>query len=246
MDYSTLSLAFRDSIASLVLLRPELGLRFLRELESALGEVQEKEDTRVLLITAEGPDFCRGWAADAVEVLTRQPGTGPFEALAETAIPVVVALQGAVLDAGLELALVADIRIAADDARFAMLGGSTLPLAGATQRLPRIAGSGLAMAMLLAGEEIDAGRALRAGLVSRVVPIGELQGAAQGLAAAIASRGPIAVRLAKEAVHRGLDMTLDQALRYETDLSVILQTTTDRAEGVKAFLEKRLPHFEGR
>jgi enoyl-CoA hydratase/carnithine racemase len=99
--------------------------------------------------------------------------------------------------------------------------------------------------MILAGEAVDAQEALRTGLVSQVTPRERLMAKAEALAGRIAARGPIAVRYAKEAVSRGLDMTLEQALRYETDLTIILQTTEDRAEGVRAFLEKRTPQFKG-
>ena len=100
--------------------------------------------------------------------------------------------------------------------------------------------------MILTGEAVDAQEALRIGLVSQVTPRGSLLAEAEALAGRIADRGPIAVRYAKEAVSRGLDMTLEQALRYETDLTIILQTTEDRAEGVRAFLEKRTPQFKGK
>jgi enoyl-CoA hydratase/carnithine racemase len=100
--------------------------------------------------------------------------------------------------------------------------------------------------MILLGEPLDARAALACGLVNAVAPHGEARAEAERIAGAIASRGPIAVRYAKEAVLRGLDMPLEQALRYETDLTVILQTTADRAEGVRAFLEKRPPRFEGK
>ena len=100
--------------------------------------------------------------------------------------------------------------------------------------------------MLLAGLELDADAALRAGLVSEVVAPSDLGQAAARLAVTIAGRGPVAARFAKEAVRNGLDLSLDQALRLETDLNVILQTTADREEGVRAFLEKRPARFEGR
>jgi enoyl-CoA hydratase/carnithine racemase len=99
--------------------------------------------------------------------------------------------------------------------------------------------------MILTGEAVDAQAALRIGLVSRVVSGERLPAEAEALAGRIAARGPIAVRYAKEAISRGLDMTLEQALRYETDLTIILQTTQDRAEGVDAFLQKRTPRFKG-
>ena len=111
--------------------------------------------------------------------------------------------------------------------------------------MPRAVGRAAALRLLLTGETIDAAEAKRIGLVSRVVPLNELAGTSRALAEAIAARGPIATRLAKEAVHRGAEMTLEQALRYETDLTVILQSTADRAEGVRAFQEKRAPHFTG-
>jgi enoyl-CoA hydratase/carnithine racemase len=159
----------------------------------------------------------------------------------------VVALQGEVAGGGLELALACDIRICAMDARFSTpeAGQGLLPLAGATQRLPRIAGQGVALAMLLVGESLDADAALKCGLVSAVVRRDDLAGKVDALAVTIASRGPLALQLAKEAVHHGLDLTLDQAIRYESDLAVILQTTRDRAEGVQAFREKREPRFDG-
>ena len=121
-----------------------------------------------------------------------------------------------------------------------------LPLAGGTQRLPRLVGRGKALEMILTGEPVTADEALRIGLVSAVVSREHLDGEAAGIAQRIAERGPLAVRYAKEAVSHGLEMPLEQALRFETDLTIILQTTEDRAEGVKAFLEKRTPDFKGK
>ena len=100
--------------------------------------------------------------------------------------------------------------------------------------------------MILLGEELDAQAALACGLVSALVPSADLAAHGRALAERIAAQGPIAVRYAKESMLRGLDMPLEQALRYETDLTVILQTTADRAEGVRAFIEKRPPQFEGK
>jgi enoyl-CoA hydratase/carnithine racemase len=121
-----------------------------------------------------------------------------------------------------------------------------VPSFGATQRLPRLIGRPRAAEMILLGTTIDAPAAHAWGLVNAVTAPGETKAEAERIAASICARGPLAVRYAKEAIARGLDMPLDQALRYETDLTVILQTTQDRAEGVKAFLEKRPPRFEGR
>ncbi|MCH7793034.1 MAG: hypothetical protein IID31_12235 [Planctomycetes bacterium] len=113
-------------------------------------------------------------------------------------------------------------------------------------RLARLAGRGDALALILTGEPIDAAHALRIGIVSEVVAKAALTERADAIAGRIAERGPIAVQYAKEAVSRGAEMPLEQGLRYETDLTMILQTTEDRAEGVRAFLEKRQPKFKGK
>src|SRR5438105_4840355 len=251
MNYEAIRLLFDRPVARLVLARPERGneidLRLLRELGDASEVLAGANDVRVLVIEAEGIDFCRGWAPEIQGSV--RPSIDPFASIAAISLPVIAAMTGGVASAGLELALVCDIRIASADARFRMpdLEGGRLPLAGGTQRLPRIVGRGRAMAMLLAGEALDAEAAYRAGLVSKVVPSEALPSEVNSLAERIASRGPLALTYAKEAVARGLDLSLDQALRYETDLTVILQTTEDRAEGVAAFLEgRREPRFKGK
>jgi len=133
-------------------------------------------------------------------------------------------VQGGTISAGLELALAADLRVCGEDARFALpdVEEGRLPLAGGSQRLPRIVGRSRAAAMLLLAEELDAPGALQAGLVSRVFPRNTLGAEAEALAQRIASRGPIALRYAKEAVHKGLELPLEHGLRYELDLSIIL------------------------
>jgi enoyl-CoA hydratase/carnithine racemase len=250
------SLEIAGRVARLVL-RGEGGnlidRRTLNDIASACDRLSRDASISVLLLLGEGDDFCAGWQPGLRdELLSSHPDDpstiDPFAPLAGLRQPVIVAVQGRASSAGLELALACDIRIAAQDARFAQPepAEGLLPLAGGSQRLPRIAGRGAALAMLLLGEELDAAGALRAGLVSRVVPRDSLRAEAGRLAERIASRGPLALGYAKEAVHQGLEMSLAQGLNYEVDLSIILQTTRDRAEGVRAFLEKRPPHFEGR
>jgi len=221
-------------------------------LADAAAAIAGADDVHAVVVRAAGVDFCAGWSAEALAAPEGVAGVPPLaagiEALAALPQPTVAAIGGRALSAGLELALACDIRIAGDDARFAMpeTSSGTLPRAGGSQRLPRAVGRAHALRLLLLGEEIDAVEARRIGLVSRVVPRSELDAAAAALAATIASRGPIATRFAKEAVHRGSELTLEQALRYELDLTLLLQTTADRAEGVRAFAARRPPNFIGR
>ena len=242
-------------VAFLALTRPNtqnaIDGAMLAELTDACEAIEVDQEVRVVVVTANGDSFCRGWDPDFLGG-EDPPAAGtrvdPFGCLAELPRPVVCAIQGDALSAGLELALACDIRVAAEDARLGLpetkLG--LVPMGGGTQRLARLVGKGRALEMILTGEPVDAREALRIGLVSAVVPRDKLAAEAEAIADRIAERGPIAVRYAKEAVTRGLEMTLEQALRYETDLTIILQTTEDRAEGVRAFLDKRKPEFKGR
>ncbi|HEY5639048.1 MAG TPA: enoyl-CoA hydratase/isomerase family protein [Dehalococcoidia bacterium] len=254
---SSLTLDIKPPIARLTLGRDLLGPAEIGDLASACEALGGDESVRVVILTGSGDSFGRGWdwaalageSADATAAL-REAGAldDPFGCVATLARPVVCALHGEVSGGGLALALAADIRVTADDARFALpeTGLGLVPMAGATQRLARLAGRGDALALALTGEPIDAAEALRIGIVSEVVAADALQARADEIADRIAERGPIAVQYAKEAVSRGTDMPLDQGLRYETDLTIILQTTEDRAEGVRAFLEKRSPKFKGK
>ena len=258
MGTTSVSLELRGLIARLTLTRPDrenaIDATVVRDLRGACEAIND--DVRVVLLTAEGEAFSRGWdwdtllgeTTDRVAAL-RNHGIppDPFGCLADLPQPVVCAINGGATGAGLELALACDVRIAAEGATFSLpeVSMGLLPLAGGTQRLPRLVSRGKALEMILTGEPIDAGEALRIGLVSAVVPSGDLLAEAEAIAGRIAERGPLAVRYAKEAIARGLEMPLEQALRFETDLTIILQTTGDRAEGVRAFLEKRNAEFKG-
>ena len=161
--------------------------------------------------------------------------------------PVIAAINGPAIGQGLELALACDLRIAAEGARLAMpqVPAGVLPWDGGTQRLPRIVGRGRAMEMLMTGREVDAWEALAMGLVHQVVPQGELAGRVQAVAESIAAAAPVAIRYTKEAVLRGVDMDIEAGLRLEADLNILLQSTADRAEGARSFLERRVPRFRG-
>jgi enoyl-CoA hydratase len=162
--------------------------------------------------------------------------------------PVIAAIQGDAVAEGLELALACDLRVVSDRAHFAMpqMTAGRLPAHGGTQRLPRVIGRTRALDLLLTGRTLDAREAESFGLVSRVAPHDDLQATLAATLAAVKDKGPIALRYAKEAVLKGNDLTLDQGIRLEEDLYVLLQTTQDRAEGVRAFLQKRKPVFRGK
>jgi enoyl-CoA hydratase len=259
MTLRNVSLERSGHIARLTLRRPgaqnAMNGAVLRDLAEACEAISVDEEAWVVVLSAEGDTFCAGWdktaleGASPAEMARAQAGEGDlFACLAELARPVVCAVNGDALSAGLELALACDVRLAAEGARIGLpeVSMGLLPMAGGTQRLARLVGRGKALEMILSGKVVDAAEALTIGLVSVVSPRDRLAAESEAVAERIAERGPLAVRYVKEAVNRGLEMPLEQALRYETDLTVILQTTEDRAEGVRAFLEKRKPEFRGR
>src|SRR5271170_3504180 len=199
-----------------------------RELTALAERVEDDDSIAILTITSEGAAFCRGF----VEGVDGRA----VESIAAIAKPTIALINGDAIDEGLELALACDIRIASSRARFALTqikrGG--IPHCGGTQRLARIAGAGLALKMILTGERIDAATAMRAGILSTVAANrAALDRAGRELQRTIGSRAPIATRLAKEAIRNGVDMTLAQGIRLEEDLYALLQTTADRAEGVR-------------
>lgn len=246
------SLSIEDYVATLTLYPAPEGVSrdFVEALAGACEEVAGARGRAYAVVVRCVPEFPSRWSAEALAEPVMngvRPLGAAFDALAALPQPAIAAVRGAAHSAGLELALACDMRVAADTATFAApetaLG--LMPLAGATQRLPRAVGRSQSLRMLLSGLEIDATEAKRIGLLVEVVPEGEEIDSALRLARAIASRAPIATRFAKEAVWRGLEQPLQQGLRTELDLTVILQTTADRAEGVRAFVEGRPPHFTG-
>jgi enoyl-CoA hydratase/carnithine racemase len=213
------------------------------ELVSAASDLVEDRTVRVVVVSA-GGEFCTGPAADLDPLAFP---LDPAAALARLRPPVVVAVAGACRSVGLEVALAADIRLARSDASFALADAcdaGRLPCWGGTQRLPRAVGHARASAMVLLGDVLDAHAAHAAGLVARVVD--DLDGGVAAAVDALLGAGPLALELAKEAVHRGSELPLRDGLRLEGDLNHLLQTTDDRAEGLAAFFAKRPPDFAGR
>lgn len=213
-----------------------LSLRLVERLRARLEELADRDDVRAVLLSSEGPDFCRGgpgWRSAAADVDQYRIASS----IAALSQPVVVAIHGRAFDQGLEIALAADIRIATSSARFALkqVTKGELPFDGGTQRLPRVVRRGLASEMLLTGREIDAREALRGGLVSEVVEPLELGARAREIAEGVAQRGAAASRFAREAIRRGGDLRLEDGMRLEADLNLLLFHDDERRAGLESF-----------
>lgn len=170
------------------------------------------------------------------------------EPIANLDLPVIATINGDAIGQGMELALACDLRIASESSRFGLphIQAGLIPWDGGTQRLSRLVGRGKAIEMILTGEMIDAQEALRIGLVNRIIPSEKLTTTVLAMAREMTSKGPLALRYTKEAINKGLDVTLEQGLRLEADLYLLLHTTRDRTEGIQAFREKRVSKFEGK
>jgi len=240
----------RDGAAWLTLDRPDRGnvldAELLGDLAEACERIDADDDARVVVLCAGGRTFSSG--------LPRTHGwpdrhwRDGVAAVARLTKPVVAAIQGEAAGWGAALALACDIRVGSTAAGLvlpeARAGG--LPGGGATQRLARIVGPARALELILLGRRLRAREMLAWGLLTDVVAPRRLAATVARLAADLARRGPLALRLAKEAVVRALDLPLDDGIRLEHDLYVLLQTTADRAEGIAAFRARRRPRFQGR
>jgi enoyl-CoA hydratase/carnithine racemase len=250
----------RDAAALVTLNRPEkhnaLSLELLRRLRATMDDLGADATVRAVVIRGNDRAFSTGMdlgdLGDVGRVADTQRALSVFReanaAVERCPKPVIAAIAGFCVTGGLELALACDVRIAADTARFGITSAriGTVAGAGGTQRLPRLVGPGHAKDLLFAAEPIDAAEALRIGLVNRVVPAGQEVATALERARLYARRAPLSLWFAKTAVNVGLTMPLEAALAYEIGLTTQLFTTEDRAEGLRAFHERREPDFKGR
>ena len=244
-------------IAWITLNRPDVrnsvNLGMATEIKKVSQRIMADDSIRVIVLTGTENTFCTGdeyepsypKSQDQLQEYLRERRTAGF--LGEIEKPIVAAINGDALGHGLEMALTCDIRIAAKGARLGMtqISQGDLPWDGGTQRLPRIIGRSWATDLLLTGRIIDTNEALNIGLVHQVVPPEQLITRVQELADSIILLAPVATRYAKEAIIKGMDMTLEQGMRLEMDLNLILQTTEDRKEGIDSFLKRRQPTYKG-
>ena len=234
------------TIAWIRLSVPTLSASMAAELAEACAAADADAETRLVALTGARPGAFANGAALADEAEHAQAVAG-VASLSQLRKPSLAVIDGPAHGAGLEIALACDLRIAADSATFALpqLAAGAMPFLGGTQRLPRVIGRARALDLLLTGRVLSAPEALAWGLIARSVPRERLGDEVEVLAAAIVGGAPLAIALAKEAVGAAFDLPLAEGLRLEEDLYTLLQTTRDRTEGVRAFLERRAPRFRG-
>jgi enoyl-CoA hydratase/carnithine racemase len=216
------------------------------DLVDLCSEIAWDNEARVVVFRYTGKMF---ESADEQRIIWDEINPASFvDPIARLRKPVIAAIEGDAMGIGLELALACDIRIGTAGARFGLpqVCDGTIPCAGGTQRLPRLMGRSKAVEMILTGASVDAAEARRIGLFHRVVPAEELMDTAKTLATEMATRSPLAMSYVKEALHSGFDLTIDQGMRMELGLYLLLFSTQDRVEGITAFREKRKPEFEGK
>lgn len=264
MTSEGLKLEKLGSIAVLTLNRPEKLNAITVEmgavgLPKLLREIEEDDDIRVLIITGAGRGFCAGADVSTLATITqlaskfkrqeRLQAIGAFALqLYDLGKPVISAINGVAAGAGVSIALLSDIRIASENARFGMVfvHRGLIPDCGATFLMPRLLGTGKSFQLMYTGDLIDAREAERIGLVDKVVPHDALMAETMALAERLAKAPPLTLAQIRRAVHSGLLNNLEQQLFFETYAQHFLFGTEDFSEGVSSFLEKREPQFKGR
>jgi enoyl-CoA hydratase len=260
MAYVNLLYEIADSIAQVTLNRPEklnpLDGDTIEALAACFTDIATDNAVKAVVITGAGPKaFVAGADINRLTQLSALEGRAwglrgqqVFSQIENLPKPVIAAMNGYALGGGLELAMACHIRVASPNAKLGQpevkLG--IVPGYGGTQRLPRLVGKGRALEMILTGDPISADEAHRIGLVNRVVPQEQLLAEARAIAAKIVENGPVAVALCLDAVNRGLEMPLGEALGWEAAQFGLSCATEDIREGTQAFLEKRKARFQGR
>jgi enoyl-CoA hydratase len=257
MDFKNLLLSQDGFVATVQLNRPKvlnaLNIELMTELVDCLEALDQDSGVRAIVLAgserafAAGADIKEMADATAVDMLTRDQ-FARWDRIRKIKKPIIAAVSGFALGGGCELMMHCDIIIASETARIGqpeiLIG--VMPGAGGTQRLTRAVGKGLAMEMILTGRQITAEEAQKAGLVNKVVPVEFYLEEAQKLAREIADKPPIAVRLAKEAILKSFDTTIEMGLEYERKNFYLLFASEDMREGMSAFIEKRKAEWKGK
>lgn len=256
-NYQYILVERNEAVGIVTLNRPKelnaLSTAMVAEIASALSAFDRDESIGCMVITGAG-DRAFAAGADIKEMADRSPiemlqgGFQAWEELQHLHKPLIAAVGGYALGGGCELAMHCDLIVASDNARFGQpeINLGIMPGAGGTQRLARTLGKFVTMEMVLTGRQFSAQEMAQWGLVNRVVPRGEHLAEALKLATEIASRAPIAVRLAKEAVQAAFETSLQEGLEHERKNFFLLFATQDMREGMQAFIEKRPAHFQGK
>lgn len=257
MSYQNVLVTKEGAIGIVQLNRPKvlnaLNFEVMSELVSALEELDREAAVKVIILTGGEKTFAAG--ADLAEMSQATPVDlvlgrrfELWDRIRKISKPIIAAVSGYCLGGGNELAMNCDLIVASETATFGQpeVNVGIIPGAGGTQRLPRVVGKYKAMEMILTGKSITADEAYRIGLVNHVVPPESLMEEAKKIATDIASKPPISIRSAKEAILKAQDTTLEVGLEFERKAFYMLFATEDGKEGMKAFLEKRKPTFKGK
>ena len=264
MQFENILFETRDQIAYVTFNRPDslnaMNRQMTRELIEACRSIEEDAAVRVAIFTGAGE---KAFSAGMDLKERAESGTSPIErraqklsatihtqtrAVAAVTKPTIAAIRGYCVGGGLEFALACDMRVAAEDAKLGLteVKRGLIPGAGGTQRLARAVGVAKALEICLTGDNVSGAEAKTLGFVNIVVPAAEVMHAAEGLAARILKGAPLSVLFIKEAIKKGVELSLDEGFRLESDLSALIGTTEDSTEGPRAFAEKRAPVWKGR
>ena len=264
MEFQNILFEVRNQIAFVTFNRPEsmnaMNRQMMKELVEACRQVEEDAGIRIAIFTGAGEKaFSAGMdlkerAETSFSPIERRQqklsATVQTQTRAVAAItkPTIAAIRGYCVGGGLEFALACDMRVAAEDAKLGLaeVKRGLIPGSGGTQRLPRTVGVAKALEICLTGDNVTGGEAQRLGLVNIAVPASDVMKAAEDVAGRILKGAPMSVLFIKEAIKKGVELSLDEGFRLESDLSAMIATTEDSKEGPRAFAEKRVPVWKGK